>query len=72
MDDFQDPVGLLPRSPRIFSGSTWQPVADQSNCAGVGVGVAEGEGNSVGVEKFGVMGLLLGDGLPIGNGIGWG
>ena len=47
-------------------------MADQSTCAGVGLGVPEGEGNSVGVEKVGTMGLLLGDGLLIGTGMSWG
>ena len=32
----------------------------------------EGEGNSVGVEKVGTMGLLLGDGLSVGTGMIWG
>jgi len=45
------------------------PVTDQSDCAGVGVGVTEGDGDSVGVEKVGAMGLLLGDGLLIGTGM---
>ena len=31
-----------------------------------------GDGNSVGVEKVGTMGLLLGDGLLIGTGMSWG
>ena len=49
--------------------------ADQSNCAGVkvGVGVTEadgsGEGDSLVVEKFEPMGLLLGKGLLIGTGM---
>ena len=47
-------------------------MADQSNCAGVGVGVTDGEGNSAGVEKVGPMGLLLGDGPLIGTGMSWG
>jgi hypothetical protein len=53
-------------------------VADQSNCAGVrvGVGVTEadgsGEGDSPAVEKFEPLGLLLGKGLLIGTGMSWG
>jgi len=49
--------------------------ADQSNCAGVrvGVGVTEadgsGEGDAPAVEKFEPMGLLLGEGLLIGPGM---
>jgi hypothetical protein len=34
--------------------------------------VADGEGNSAGVEKVGPMGLLLGDGPLIGTGMSWG
>jgi len=47
-------------------------MADQSTCAGVGVGVTDGEGNSAGVEKVGPVGLLLGDGPLIGTGMSWG
>jgi len=54
------------------------PVADQSNCGGVrvGVGVTEadgsGEADCPAVEKFWPRGLLLGDGLLIGTGMSWG
>ena len=48
-------------------------MADQSNCAGVGVGVGlteadgSGEGDCPAVEKFELLGLLLGNGLLIGT-----
>ena len=53
-------------------------MADQSNCAGVGAGVAvgvteadgSGEGDSPAVEEFEPMGLLLGNG--VGTLMGWG
>ena len=53
-------------------------MADQSNCAGVrvGVGVGEADGNGEGdcpaVEKFEPLGLLLGNGLLFGTVAGWG
>ena len=56
---------------------TEPPGADQSNCAGVrvGVGVTEadgsGEGDSPAVEKVELTGLLLGNWLLIGTGS-WG
>ena len=56
----------------VEEDSLQSPVADQSTCAGVGLGVTEGEGNSVGVEKVEAMGLLLGDGLSVGTGMIWG
>src|SRR4029077_19105227 len=66
------------RCVRTFSCVDLLPVADQSNCAGVGggVGVTEadgsGEGDSPAVERFEPTGLLLGDGLLIGTGASWG
>jgi predicted SnoaL-like aldol condensation-catalyzing enzyme len=60
------------RSPAL----TYPPVADQSNWAGVGVGVTEadgsGEGDAPAVKKFEPTGLLLGNGLLIGTGPSWG
>jgi hypothetical protein len=53
-------------------------MADQSDCAGVGVevGLTEadgtGEADCPGVEKFGLSALLLDNGLGVGTGMNWG
>ena len=53
-------------------------MADQSDCAGVGLGVGlaeaddAGEGDCPDVEKFGLSALLLGNGLGVGTGMNWG
>jgi hypothetical protein len=61
---------------RFTAGTKAHPITEIYSDGAVGVGVGEADGSGVGdspgVEKFGLSGLLLDNGLGVGTRMNWG